>query len=257
MGNAAAVSVITDEMNSGGKGSFMDKLKKYKADTSLLRRILVLVLGLLFAAMGVSLSVKANLGTSPMGCCPAAASSILSECFGIQLSVGNCMWIMLSIFVLMQIILLRRDFEWAQLLQLVIAYIYGFFNDFTAFLIKNLAINNYLEQWIVCAVSMVFLGFGVFLEVKADLIPLSGEGLILALTKVTKVEFHKMKITVDCTMVALAAISSLILLHRLSGVREGTVAAAVLVGMIVSFFMKHFGFVGTFLKEKAQENEGN
>lgn len=164
---------------------------------------------------------------------------------------------MLSIFVLMQIILLRRDFEWAQLLQLVIAYIYGFFNDFTAFLIKNLEISNYLEQWAACLISMVFLGFGVFLEVKADLIPLSGEGLILALTKVTKVEFHKMKITVDCTMVALAAISSLILLHRLSGVREGTVAAAVLVGMIVSFFMKRFGFVGTFLKEKTQENEGN
>lgn len=235
----------------------MNTIQKYIKEGQFLRRFIILVFGLFFAAMGVSLSVKANLGTSPMGCCPVAASVILGEIFGIELSVGNCMWIMLSLFVLLQIVLLRRNYELIQLTQLIVAYVYGFLTDFTATLIQWINPGNYFEQWLLCLVSIVFLGFGVFLEVKADLVMLSGEGLVLAITKVTNFQFHKVKISMDCCMVAIAIVSTLIALHYLVGAREGTVAAAILVGMVVKFFSKRCGgFLDKFFnKNKAQSPE--
>ncbi len=60
---------------------------------------------------------------------------------------------------------------------------------------------------------------------------LPGEGAVIALCHVTGgAEFGKVKVIFDWTLVALAAISSLLLMGRLEGVREGTVISAFLVG---------------------------
>ena len=42
----------------------------------------------------------------------------------------------------------------------------------------------------------------------------------------------KTKVGFDVTLVLIASVLSLLFLHRLEGVREGTVAAAILVGMV-------------------------
>ena len=49
-----------------------------------------------------------------------------------------------------------------------------------------------------------------------------------------------MKIAFDVTLVVLSVILSLIFLHSLQGVREGTVAAALCVGLVARFFNSFF-----------------
>ena len=62
---------------------------------------------------------------------------------------------------------------------------------------------------------------------------LAGEGVVLAICKVLpKVKFGYMKVGFDVTLVAIACILSIVFTGRLQGVREGTVAAALLVGLI-------------------------
>ena len=50
--------------------------------------------------------------------------------------------------------------------------------------------------------------------------------------------FHNVKIAVDCFVVALGAILSLVFLGRLDGVREGTVIAAIVTGKILALMKR-------------------
>ena len=62
---------------------------------------------------------------------------------------------------------------------------------------------------------------------------LAGEGVVLAICKVLpKVKFGYMKVGFDVTLVVIACILSIVFTGRLQGVREGTIAAALLVGLI-------------------------
>ena len=65
-----------------------------------------------------------------------------------------------------------------------------------------------------------------------DVVTLAGEGMVLAICKVFPVKFANAKVGMDLTLVTTAAVLSLLFLGTLVGVREGTVAAAVSVGLI-------------------------
>ena len=87
--------------------------------------------------------------------------------------------------------------------------------------------------------SMFLIALGVNIEIRAGVLMLAIDGLVLAISKTFKIEFGKVKVASDCTQVAIAVIASLLLTHRLQGVREGTVAAAVFVGIIINKVYNH------------------
>ena len=121
--------------------------------------ILVLTIALFIMAFGVSLSVKANLGTSPISCVPYIISLFS------PLTIGQATIIMHVVFISIQIILLRRNYKPLQLLQLPVAFIFGYFTDFTMWLLSDLHPSTYLLQWFFTMLSLVVIAFGVFLEV--------------------------------------------------------------------------------------------
>lgn len=87
--------------------------------------------------------------------------------------------------------------------------------------------------------SMFLIALGVNIEVRAGVLMLAIDGLVLAISKRFRIEFGKVKVASDCSQVAIAVIASLLLTHRLQGVREGTVAAAVFVGIIINKVYNH------------------
>lgn len=89
--------------------------------------------------------------------------------------------------------------------------------------------------------STVFVAFGIFLYLPADLIPLAGEGCMQAVSSVTHIEFSKVKIGFDRTMVLVSAITCLTVLHNLGSVGAGTIIAAILVGTLVGIINRAFG----------------
>lgn len=66
---------------------------------------------------------------------------------------------------------------------------------------------------------------------------------MLAICQVTSFKFGNVKVAVDVTLVILAAAASLLVLGELAGVREGTAAAAVLVGLLTKQFVKPLNHV--------------
>ncbi|WP_458455469.1 DUF6198 family protein [Methanobrevibacter sp.] len=79
------------------------------------------------------------------------------------------------------------------------------------------------------------------MEIKTEVVYLPGDGFIVAISQYLKKEFGKIKPYCDVSFVVVAAALSLIFLGYLTGVREGTVISAVIIGPIVRIFKKYLG----------------
>ena len=203
----------------------MEKPKQHSFD-HLAKRIIFLCLGLTIMAFGVAFSIKAALGTSPISSVPYVTSTISG------LSVGTTTIIMNFMFVLIQIAILRKKYDWFQLLQFPAAIVFGTMIDVAEYLLKPVEFSNYLEQWLLCVVGIFLVALGVSVEVMANLVTTAGEGIVLAICQVAPVKFSNMKVAFDVTLVCISIALSFIFLGHLDGVREGTIAAAVFVGLI-------------------------
>ena len=203
----------------------MFKNRLHKID-HLISRIVFLCLGLITMAFGVAFSIKGALGTSPISSVPYVTAEISG------LSVGTTTIIMNFMFVLIQIAILRKQYDWFQLLQFPAAILFGAMIDVAGGALQALAVSSYLQQWLLCAVGIFLIALGVSVEVTANLVTTAGEGIVLAVCKVAPVRFGNMKIAFDVTLVCISVVLSLVFLGHLDGVREGTVAAAIFVGLI-------------------------
>ena len=195
-------------------------------------RCVLLCAGLAIMALGVAFSIKAALGTSPISSVPYVTSQVSG------LSVGTTTIIMNCIFVLIQIAILRRQYQWFQLLQIPAAMVFGLMIDVGDWILRPLPNSNYLFQWVLCAIGIVLVALGISIEVMANLVTTAGEGIILAICKVLPVKFGNMKVIFDVTLVCISISIGLLCLGHLAGVREGTIAAAVCVGLITKQFKK-------------------
>ena len=198
-----------------------------KLPVYILKRYLLLLIGLAIMAFGVAFSIKASLGTSPISSVPYVVSLFT------PLTVGTATITMHCVFILLQILILRKDYHPIQLMRLPVAFFFGYLTDFGVWAVQGITCNTYWQQWIVCIIGILLVAVGVSFEVKAGVVVLAGEGVVLAICRVLpKVKFGYMKVGFDVTLVVIACILSIMFTGRLQGVREGTVAAALLVGLI-------------------------
>lgn len=93
-----------------------------------IKRVILLVIGFTLMAFGVAFSIRAGLGTSPISSVPFVTSQISG------LSVGVTTIIMNVVFVLIQIAILRKNFDWFQLLQIPASLFFGLMIDVDALL---------------------------------------------------------------------------------------------------------------------------
>ena len=177
-------------------------------------------------AFGVAFSINADLGTSPISSLPYVVD------LATPLTVGTATIIMHCVFIAIQIAILRRDYHPIQLLQLPVAFIFGFLTDFAVWAIQGIGYTSYVGQWALCAIGIVLVGIGVAFEVAANIVVLAGEGVVLAVAWRVPVKFGYLKVAFDVTLVIIACVVSMACLGAIEGVREGTVAAALCVGLI-------------------------
>lgn len=156
--------------------------------------------------------------------------------------MGKATIIFHAALVLIQILLLRKRFKPINLLQVVVGIVFGYFTTFCNYLATFLpSTDNIAMRIVLMLVSTVFIAVGIFFYLPANLIPLAGEGVMQAVSEVTHIEFSKVKIGFDCSMVAVSVVTCLICIHSLGSVGAGTVIAAFLVGFNLGKLNKVFG----------------
>ena len=198
-------------------------------------------------ASGVALSVKADLGISPVSCAPYVFSLKVPLTMGVLTIIQNIL------FISIQIILLRKNYRLFQLIQLPAVFAFGLFIDLSLNLLSVINTSSYTGKLLLCLLSCVILALGIFLIVKAGITYMPGEGLAMAIIEIFHTDFGKTKVGIDSLMVVLGIICSLILLGRLEGIREGTIASALFVGFLIRFYNSKFPVLDKWLNNCSEE----
>ena len=215
------------------------------------KRYLIFLVGLFVNSLGVSLITKANLGTSPISSIPYVLS------LNFPFTLGN-FTIFFSIFlIVLQLIILRKNFKLEHILQIPVSIIFGYFIDLTMILFSWVNPEAYIMKIVYLLIGCLILGVGVYMEVLADVVMLPGESFVRAIVLTWKTNFGTTKICFDVSMSVIAAVLSFVFAGRLDGVREGTVIAALLVGFIARLIGKKLVFLKDmiFLESVSAENE--
>jgi uncharacterized membrane protein YczE len=202
-----------------------------------MKKLLIFLFGLYLMSIGVVFSVNANLGVSPISCVPYIYD------LASPLTLGQTTIILNVLLIFLQMILLRKAYKPFQLIQFPMVFLFGMFIDMNVRVFHGVIAYDYPTELLLCLLSCLILGFGVFLEIKASLTFLPGEGLALAISDTFNVEFGKAKIGTDTSLVILGVISSFVIMSSVEGIREGTVIAALLVGLTVRMYNRLFPFV--------------
>lgn len=215
------------------------------------KRYLIFLVGLFVNSLGVSLITKANLGTSPISSIPYVLS------LNFPFTLGN-FTIFFSIFlIVLQLIILRKNFKLEHILQIPVSIIFGYFIDLTMILFSWVNPEAYIMKIVYLLIGCLILGVGVYMEVLADVVMLPGESFVRAIVLTWKTNFGTTKICFDVSMSVIAAVLSFVFAGRLAGVREGTVIAALLVGFIARLIGKNLVFLKDmiFPESVSAENE--
>lgn len=213
-----------------------EKLRQKIESENYAVRFVIYLIGLFIMTLGVSMSVKSNLGVSPVSSIPYSITCITG------LEMGKATILFHIVLVILQIVILRKDFQIKNLLQIIVGIVFGYFTTFSNYLFSFLPTpENLAIRLVMMLCSTAVIAFGIFLYLPADIIPLAGEGAMKAISDKTQIVFSKVKVCFDISMVIISLCACLLILHRLGSVGIGTAVAAVLVGSILGVINKMFG----------------
>jgi len=201
---------------------------------NILVRYGISTLGLVVVALGVGLSIKSNLGIAPLSCIPTVLSLKFTS-----ISVGTFTWAFNLLFIVLQAIILRKEFKWKHVLQVLPIFIFGYLVDGAIWLFDALQspATNYLVQVLLCIVAVILTAIGIRLEVVGQGWILPADSTLHVITQRTGASFALVKVIMDVTLVAITVGLALVFFGLLTGnghtmvVREGTLIQAVLTGL--------------------------
>lgn len=200
--------------------------------TQLAARLGIYCLGLVVLSFGVTLSVSSNLGVSPVSSLPYTVSQIL------PFSLGACTTVIYALYILAQMLLSGKGFQPALLLQLVFSTLFGYFVDAAKWILGDFMLPGYLGQLAMLIASILLISFSIVLYMDVQLVPMPAEGLVACIAEKTGKSFSAIKTLFDCGSVLAAAALCLIFLRRITGIREGTILTALLVGRMTGLLRK-------------------
>lgn len=199
-------------------------------------RLPMYFIGLFIMTVGIAFSVRSDLGVSPVSSPPYTLTVVWN------VEMGMATFLFHVALVLLQILLLRRKYKPKNLLQLAVGVVFGLFTTFCNGLVMMIPMPDILPfRIIMLAVSIVIVAIGIFLYVPADIMPLAGEGTMLAISQVTGFKFSNVKIGFDVSVSVISLVICLITVHNPGSVGIGTVVSAVLPGATLGVITRVFG----------------
>lgn len=200
----------------------------------LVKRYSLFIISLWFSALGVAVTKCGSLGVS----CISSVPNVLSLRFT-ALTIGGWTFVWNTLLVICQILLLRKNFQKIQLLQIPLSFLFGWFTDVAMLLAVRIPVNSYPMQLFMVVLGVAILAFGITLGVIANVVLNAGEGIVKALADVSGKEFGFVKVRFDVVCVILSLVISLVTFGgKIIGVREGTLIAAFLNGTMVKWYSR-------------------
>lgn len=204
----------------------------------IVKRIICFLAGIAIESFGIALITKSNLGTSPI----SSIAWVTTLRFP-QISFGVTTFVMNVLFVVVELMLLRRDFQPIQYLQLAVTFWFASTLDVSMNLLVWFSPDTWWEQGIGLLLGCTILALGICMEVAPGLIMVPGEGVVNALAIVTKARFGTLKVCFDVSLIIIAGILSFVFFSDIRGLGIGTIVAAIITGQIVNVINRYCRFV--------------
>lgn len=200
-----------------------------------IKRLSLYIIGLFFLSLGVSFSIQADLGVSPV--------SSLAYAFALTsgLSVGMMTIVANVLFIIIQVVLSKQFNFKESIVQLVIAFLFGFFMDLTLYLVQLAPMPESLFMrcaFLIISLFVVAIGLLGYFTAKFPLMPY--DQLTFVISEKFKLKVGKAKISSDLINVCVAGAVCIVTIQSLGAVGIGTVVAAYFIGKILGWFMKYF-----------------
>lgn len=197
------------------------------------KRIFNYIFGLYLITLGVAFSIKSGLGSAPVSSIPYAMNLIWA------VEIGVATFIFHALLVVIELILLKKDFKKKHFLQVFVGVLFGVFTSFSVSLMYFISpANNFIIALVMMAVSIFLIALGLFFYVPTNIIPLSVEGVTQAVAIVTNKPFPTIKVYFDIYVVTTSLVLSFIFLGDFGSVGIGTVLGALFVGTTVKYIHK-------------------
>lgn len=194
--------------------------------------------------LGVALCIKSTLGSSVISSLPFVLSLAGDNGAAPALTVGDYTIMMNFIFVLCQMLILRRRFEPVQLFQLVIGFVFGWMIDLNMMLVGSIDCSTIVSRSVTQFLGCTVMGVGIAFEVRCGSVTMPGEGITIAISQVISRPFPKVKIVVDTALVVLAVAACYHFFGRWlwNVIGPGTLFAMLYVGLVVKIVSRHIGW---------------
>ncbi len=190
--------------------------------------------GILINSFGIVLITKGAMGTSQISSIPYVLSLQVPS-----ISFGMFSFIMNMVYIVLQALLLRKQFKPFQLLQIVVNVVFSASIDVFMAMLSFYAPQQLFTRVLSAIAGCIVLAFGISVEVAPDLIMVPGEGIVAAISKVSGWRFGSVKVAFDVTLILIAALLSWLFFGKIVGVGVGTLLSAVSVGQFVNLINRH------------------
>lgn len=204
----------------------------------MMTRYLYFVLGVAINSFGVAFITKSALGTSQISSVPY----VLSLRFP-SVSFGMTTFLVNLLFILIQVLLLKKDFQPVQLLQIAVNVLFSALIDVSMTLLSFFQPEAFWLRILSLLAGCVILAVGISIEVAPDVLVVPGEGAVRAISRTTGMKFGSAKIYFDVSLIVIASALSLLFFGRLNGVGLGTVVSALTVGKFVNIVNRYFPLI--------------
>ena len=189
-----------------------------------IKRIILFVGGLFVMSLGVGLSIKSGLGVTPISSIPYSLTLASGVNIGITTVIFN------ALLVFLQIPILKKRFNPKRLLQLINAFMFGYFTDLSLWILSPMPDLPLDVNFTLLIVSMFLIAIGILIYMPANIAPLPGEGVVEA------VSLAYDKVCFDTSMVVLSLIICGLFTSDIFGsVNIGTILAAIFIGIIIRY----------------------
>lgn len=197
-------------------------------------QLLLILISTICATFFTALTLRANIGTYA---CWDALSVNVSQLTGLK--VAHFSMIMNVLCVLLQILMLRKDFNPSRLLQIPFVILFSSCVNFFYYNVLAFELHNYLIRFLLCILSIVGVAFFLGVITSMNVITLSVETTCSIASGKYSINYAVLRIGID--VICIVASLSLSLIFGLTfSIREGTFIAMVLLGSLEKVFMDLF-----------------
>ena len=193
------------------------------------------ILGVAINSFGIAFVTKSAMGTSQISSIPYV--------FSLEFPSISCgMWTFLFniLFILLQVVLLKKDFHPIQFFQILVNVLFSGLIDLSMSALSFFQPEALWLRILSLLFGCLILALGICIEVAPDVLVVPGEGIVRALAQTTKIKFGTVKVYFDVTLIVIAGILSLLFFQKFNGVGIGTVVSAIVVGRFVNWINLHF-----------------